>query len=169
MAPNRSGPRSAGASATRDGGKVVASNRRARHDYDILDVVEAGIALVGTEVKSCRAGQVVLKDAYARVEDGEVWLYNAHIAPFGQADGFGGHDPERRRKLLLHRSEIEELDERTAREGLTIVPLSVYFREGRAKVELGLAKGRRNYDKRHAIAERDAARETARAMSPKGR
>lgn len=151
------------------GVKLAASNRKARHDYDILDTFEAGMALVGTEVKSIRDGKVVLKDAHARVEDGELWLVGVHVAPYDLADGFSGHDPERRRKLLLHRSEIDELAERTAREGLTIIPLSVYFLEGRAKVELGLARGRRNYDKRHAIAERDAARETARAMSPKGR
>lgn len=151
------------------GVKLAASNRKARHDYDILDTFEAGIALVGTEVKSIRDGKVVLKDAHARVEDGELWLVGMHVAPYELTDGFGGHDPERRRKLLLHRSEIDELGERTAREGLTVVPLAVYFLEGRAKVELGLARGRRNYDKRHAIAERDAAREAARAMSPKGR
>ena len=151
------------------GVKVVASNRKARHDYDVLDTFEAGIALVGTEVKSLRDGKIVLKDAHARVEDGELWLVGVHIAPYELTDGFGGHDPERRRKMLLHRWEINELGERTAREGLTIVPLSVYFKEGRAKIELGLARGRRNYDKRHAIAERDAARETAKAMSPKGR
>lgn len=151
------------------GVKVVAKNRRARHDFDVLDTFEAGMALVGTEVKSLRDGKIVLKDAHARVEDGELWLVGVHIAPYELTDGFGGHDPERRRKMLLHRWEIEELGERTAREGLTIVPLSVYFKEGRAKIELGLARGRRNYDKRHAIAERDAARETAKAMSPKGR
>ena len=151
------------------GPKVVASNRKARHDYDVLDTFEAGMALVGTEVKSMREGKVVLKDAHARVEDGELWLVGVHVAPYELADGFGGHEPERRRKLLLHRWEIDELAERTAREGLTIVPLSVYFKEGRAKIELGLARGRKNYDKRHAIAERDAAREAAKAMSPKGR
>jgi len=149
--------------------KLVASNRKARHDYDVLDVFEAGMALVGTEVKSLREGKITLKDSHARVDDGELWLIGAHVSPYEMADGFGGHEPERRRKLLLHRSEIDELAERTAREGLTIIPLSVYFKEGRAKVELGLARGRRNYDKRHAIAERDAARETARAMSPKAR
>lgn len=151
------------------GVKVVAKNRRARHDFEVLDTFEAGMALVGTEVKSLRDGKIVLKDAHARVEDGELWLVGVHIAPYELTDGFGGHDPERRRKMLLHRWEINELGERTAREGLTIVPLSVYFKEGRAKIELGLARGRRNYDKRHAIAERDAARETAKAMSPKGR
>jgi SsrA-binding protein len=158
-----------GVPGSRRGVKVVASNRKARHDYDVLDTFEAGMALVGTEVKSLRDGKIVLKDAHARVEDGELWLVGVHVAPYEQADGFGGHDPERRRKLLLHRWEIDELGERTAREGLTIVPLAVYFRDGRAKVELGLARGRRSYDKRHAIAERDAAREAARAMSPKHR
>jgi SsrA-binding protein len=151
------------------GVKVVATNRRARYDYEILDTIEAGIALVGTEVKSMRAGQVVLKDSYARVEDGELWLLNAHVAPYGQADGFGGHDPERRRKLLVHRGEVDELAGRTQQQSLTLVPLSLYFRDGRVKVELGLARGRRRYDKRHAIAERDAAREAERAMAHRGR
>ena len=151
------------------GVKVVSSNRRVRHDYEVIDTIEAGIVLVGTEVKSLRAGQVVLKDAYAKVEDGELWLLNAHIAPYGQADGFGGHDPERPRKLLVHRGEIDELVGRTQQQSLTLVPLSVYFREGRAKVELALARGRRRYDKRHAIAERDAQREAERAMSRRHR
>jgi SsrA-binding protein len=151
------------------GVKVVATNRRARHDYEIIDTIEAGIALVGTEVKSLRAGQIVLKDSYARVEDGELWLLNAHVAPYGQADGFGGHDPERRRKLLVHRGEVDELAGRTQQQSLTLVPLSVYFRDGRVKVELALARGRRRYDKRHAIAERDAAREAERAMAHRGR
>ena len=151
------------------GVKPVATNRRARHDYEILDTFEAGMALVGTEVKSLRDGQIVLKDAHARVEDGEAWLIGVHVAPYELADGFSGHDPERRRKLLLHRWEIVELGERSAREGLTIVPLSVYFKDGRAKVELGLARGRKTYDKRHVIAERDAAREAAKAVSLKGR
>jgi SsrA-binding protein len=150
-------------------GVIVASNRKARHDYEILDTFEAGMALVGTEVKSLRDGKIQLKDAHARVEDGELWLVGVHVAPYEQADGFGGHDPERRRKLLLHRWEIDELASRSAQEGLTIVPLSVYFKEGRAKVELGLARGRRHYDKRQAIAARDAARETDRMMSVKHR
>jgi SsrA-binding protein len=145
--------------------KPVASNRRTRHDYEIVDVIEAGIALEGTEVKSCRAGQVVLKDAYARVEGGELWLFNVHIAPFDGADGFGGHDPERRRKLLVHRHEVEELAARTQQQSLTLVPLSVYFRGGRVKVELALGRGRRSYDKRHAIADREARREAERAVA----
>jgi SsrA-binding protein len=151
------------------GVKVVATNRRARHDYDVLETLEAGLALVGSEVKSLRAGQVQLKDAYAKVEDGELWLFNAHVAPYAQADGFGGHDPERPRKLLVHRDEIDELAGRTQQQSLTLVPLALYFRDGRAKVELALARGRRRYDKRHAIAERDATREAARAMAARRR
>ncbi len=147
------------------GVKVVATNRRARHDYDVLDTLEAGIALVGTEVKSLRAGQAQLKDAYAKVEGGELWLLNAHVAPYGQADGFGGHDPERPRKLLVHREEVEELAEQSQRQALAIVPLSIYFKDGRVKVELALARGRRRYDKRNAIAERDAQREAERAVA----
>lgn len=145
--------------------KVVATNRRARHDYEILDVFEAGIALVGTEVKSLREAKIQLKDSYGRVDSGELWLVGVHVAPYEQADGFGGHDPERPRKLLLHRHEIDELIERVTLEALTIVPLSVYFKEGRAKVEIALARGRKTYDKRAAIAERDAGREAARAMA----
>lgn len=147
------------------GTKLVASNRRARHDYEILDVVEAGIALVGTEVKSLREGKVQLKDSYARVERGEVWLVGVHVAPYEQADGFGGHDPERPRKLLLHRDEIADLGGRAQRESLALVPLSVYFKDGKAKVELALARGRRRYDKRAALAERDANRDIERAMN----
>ena len=158
-------PSKPSSNTTRDGIKAVASNRRARHDYEIIDVVEAGIALVGTEVKSCRAGQVVLKDAYARVEGGELWLFNAHIAPFDLTDGFGGHDPERRRKLLVHRHQVEELAERTQQQSLTLVPLSVYFRDGRVKVELAVGRGRRSYDKRQAIAEREAQREADRDVA----
>ncbi len=151
------------------GMKVVAKNRRARHDYEILEVREAGIALVGTEVKSLREGHIQLKDSYARIEAGELWLVGVHVSPYAQADGFGGHDPERRRKLLLHRREIVELANRVALEALTLVPLSVYFKEGKAKVELGLAKGRKRYDKRDAIATRDADRDAERALARRNR
>jgi len=140
----------------------VARNRRARHEYDILEVLECGIALVGSEVKSLRAGRASLQDAYARVEGGETWLYGVHIPPYEHAGAFGAHDPDRRRKLLLHRREIDELLGRTQQQSLTLVPLSIYFKDGKAKVELALAKGRRLYDKRHAIATRDAAREAER-------
>ena len=147
------------------GTKVVASNRRARHDYDILETFECGIVLTGSEVKSIRDGKIQLKDSFARVQDGEVWLHGVHISPYAYAHGANAHDPDRSRKLLLHRAEIDELMGRTQQESLTLVPLSVYFKEGRAKVELALAKGRRRYDKRQAIAKRDADREAARAMA----
>jgi SsrA-binding protein len=117
-----------------NGVKLVAKNRRARHDYEILETHEAGIALVGTEVKSIRDGHIQLKDSYAREDGGELWLVGVHISPYAQADGFGGHDPERRRKLLLHREEIAELVSRLAQESLTLVPLAVYFKHGKAKV-----------------------------------
>ena len=145
------------------GPKPVAQNRRARHDYDILQTFEAGIALVGSEVKSVREGKVQLKDSFARVDGGEAWLLGVHISPYAFAHGRDGHDPERPRKLLLHRAEIDELARRTQQESLTLVPLSVYFKEGRAKVELALARGRKLYDKRRAIAERDYEREVERA------
>jgi SsrA-binding protein len=147
------------------GTKVVASNRRARHDYDILETFECGIVLTGSEVKSLRDAKIQLKDSYARVQDGELWLHGVHVSPYAFASGDNAHDPDRARKLLLHRSEIDELAARTQQESLTLVPLSVYFKDGRAKVELALAKGRRRYDKRQAIATRDAAREAERAMA----
>ena len=145
--------------------KAVATNRRARHDYEILSTYEAGIQLVGSEVKSLRDGKVQLREAFARVQDGEVWLYALHIPPYANAAGFGAHDPERRRKLLLHRREIQELFVKTTQQPLTLVPLSIYFKDGRAKVELALARGRKTYDKRQAIAQRDFERETERRFS----
>jgi len=145
-----------------NGRKVVATNRRARHDYEILDTFECGIVLRGSEVKSLREAQVQLKDAYADIRDGEVWLERVHIAPYGFAAG-GGHDPERARKLLLHRREIDRLIGKVNEVGLTLIPLQVYFKDGRAKVEIGLAKGRRTYDKRQKIRERMERREMDRA------
>jgi SsrA-binding protein len=147
------------------GTKVVASNRRARYDYDILETFECGIVLTGSEVKSIRDGKIQLKDSYARVQDGEVWLHGVHVSPYAYAHGANAHDPDRSRKLLLHRAEIDEIMGRTQQDSLTLVPLSVYFQDRQAKVELGLAKGRRRYDKRQAIATRDAAREAERAMA----
>ncbi|MFM8870002.1 MAG: SsrA-binding protein SmpB [Actinomycetota bacterium] len=143
---------------------VLASNRKARHDYTILDVVEAGIVLLGSEVKSLRGGQVQLVDAYARILDGEVWLDGVHIAPYQFATGVGAHDPDRSRKLLLHRDEIDRLSDRVKRERLALVPLSLKLVEGKVKVELALAKGRRKEDKRQAIAERETKREIAREL-----
>jgi SsrA-binding protein len=146
----------------RDANRVVASNRRARHDYEIVDTAECGIVLQGSEVKSLREGRIALQDAYARIIDGEMWLFGVHVPPYAQANGFGAHEPDRRRKLLLHRRQIDEWMGRSQQQSLTMVPLSIYFKDGRAKVELALAKGRRQYDKRHAIAARDAGREAAR-------
>ncbi len=145
------------------GRKVVATNRKARHDFDILDTFECGIVLRGSEVKSLRDAQVQLKDAFADIRDGEVWLERVHIAPYGFAAG-GGHDPERPRKLLLHRREIERLIGKVNEVGLTLIPLQVYFKDGKAKVELALAKGRRTYDKRQKIRERMEKREMDRAQ-----
>lgn len=144
------------------GEKVVARNRKARHDYEILDMFECGIVLRGSEVKSLRNAQIELKDSYADIRDGEVWLERAHIAPYGFSSG-GGHEPERPRKLLMHRTEIDRLVGKVNEVGLTLVPLSVYFKNGRAKVELALVRGRRNYDKRQRIRERMEKREMERA------
>ena len=152
-----------------DGSRPVAQNRRARHDYDILETYEAGIVLVGSEVKSIREGKAQLRDSYARVQDGEVWLYGVHLPPYSFATGFGVVDPDRRRKLLLHRREIAELAKRTSQESLTLIPLSLYFKDGRAKVDIALARGRKRYDKRAAIAERDANREAERANAARRR
>ncbi|MDA8043667.1 MAG: SsrA-binding protein SmpB [Actinomycetota bacterium] len=149
--------------------RTVAQNRRARHDYDIIDTYEAGLVLVGSEVKSLREGKAQLRDSYARVQDGEVWLYGVHVPPYVFATGFATVDPDRRRKLLLHRRQIEDLAKRTQQDSLTLVPLSLYFKDGRAKVDLALAKGRRLYDKRHAIAARDADMEARRASAARRR
>ena len=151
------------------GVKVVASNRQARRNYSILETIEAGLVLTGSEVKSLRESKVQLADAYARIEDGEVWLVSLHIAPYSSAQAHTGHDPDRRRKLLLHRDEILRLGAKVDQERLTLVPLSIYFKEGRAKVELALARGRRVHDKRQAIAERDADLEARRALRARTR
>ena len=143
--------------------KLITKNRKARHDYFILEQMEAGIALQGTEVKSLRAGRANLKDSFARVQEGQVWLYGAHISPYDQGNRFN-HDPERPRRLLLHKREIWRLMGRVQEKGLTLVPLSLYFKRGNVKVELGLAKGKAEYDKREAIARRESDREIARAL-----
>ena len=138
------------------------SNRRARFEYEILDSYEAGIVLKGSEVKSLRAGKANLQDSYAIVKDGEVWLLNMHISPYEQANQFN-HDPIRTRKLLLHRSEILKLKAKTNEQGLTLVPLKLYFKQGTAKIELGVAKGKKLHDKRESIKERDVQREMRRS------
>jgi SsrA-binding protein len=150
-------------------GRPVAQNRRARYDYDILETYETGIVLAGSEVKSLREGKAQLRESFARVIDGEVWLYGMHVPPYAFAAGFGATDPDRRRKLLLHRRQIGELNRRTTQDSLTLVPLAVYFKDGRAKVDLALARGRKRYDKRHAIAARDADLEARRATATRRR
>ncbi len=145
------------------GDRVVATNRRARHDYEILDTLECGIVLTGSEVKSLREGKAQIAEAFARVDGGELWLYQSHIPPWSYATGFGSHDPDRKRKLLAHGHEIDRWRHLVETQSLTLVPLRVYFSSGRAKVELALARGRRHQDIRQAIAKRDAEREMARA------
>ena len=158
MAPHRD--------RTTSGGdrKVIASNRRARHDYGIVDSIEAGIVLTGSEVKALREGHAQLADAFARIIRGQVWLDGVHIPPYQMAKGFGAHDPDRARKLLLHAREIEKIERLVANEHLALIPLALYFKDGRVKVELGMAKGRRKADKRQVLAERDSKLEIARAM-----
>lgn len=146
------------------GDRVVASNRRARRDYEILDTFECGIVLSGSEVKALRESKAQIRDGFARVERNEMWLLNVTISPWSHASTQGGHEPERRRKLLMHRSEINRLGAKMDRENLSLIPLSLYFSNGRAKLELALARGRRTYDKRQVIAKRDADLEARRAM-----
>lgn len=143
--------------------KTVTVNRKAYHDYHILESLEVGIVLTGTEIKSIRAGRVNIRDAYARPEGGELWLLNSHVAAY-QAGSYQNHEPNRPRKLLLHRRQIDELAGMVAQKGLTLVPLKLYIKRGNAKLELGVARGKRLHDKRETIARREAVREIERAM-----
>ena len=143
--------------------KTIAVNKKAYHDYHILESYEAGLALKGSEIKSIRLGRVNIKDAYAKPEGGELWLYNSHIAAY-QAGGFDSHEPDRRRKLLMHRNQIAELAAVVSQKGLTLVPLRVYIKNGIAKLEIGVGRGKKQYDKRDAIARRDTERELERAL-----
>jgi SsrA-binding protein len=145
------------------GRKLIAQNRKARHDYAILDTYEAGVVLTGTEVKSLRAGRASLVDSFASIKDGELWLQGVHIPEYTQGT-WTNHEPRRSRKLLLHREEINRLIGKTRESGLTLVPLQLYFRDGKVKIELALARGKRSYDKRQDMARRDARREITRAM-----
>ncbi len=149
--------------AAEQGKKIIASNRRARHEYTIEDVVEAGLVLTGTEVKSLRAGRANLSDGFGQITDSEAWLHGVHIPQYTQGT-WTNHEPRRTRKLLLHRREIDKLASSMREQGLTLVPLSLYFRDGKVKIELGLARGKRTYDKRHELAKRDAAREVDREL-----
>jgi SsrA-binding protein len=146
------------------GRKLIAQNRKARHDYHIDDVYEAGLVLTGTEVKSLRAGQATLVDGFAHIRDGEAWLAGVHIPEYTEGT-WTNHEPRRERKLLLHRQEIVRLIGKTKETGVTMVPLAMYFKDGKAKVEIALARGKRTYDKRQALAEKQSKRETERALS----
>jgi SsrA-binding protein len=143
--------------------KIIAKNRRARHDYHVVDSVEAGVVLKGTEVKSVRLGKVQLVDSFAKIDGGELFLYGVHISPYEQGNRFNV-DPRRTRKLLVHRGEIRRLDRQVREKGMALIPLSVYLKRGRVKLKIGVCRGKRLYDKRRAIAERDAQREMERAM-----
>lgn len=144
--------------------KVVATNRKASFEYFLMEKFEAGMSLVGSEIKSIRAGQISIVEAYVDVENGaEAWLIEAHIAPYEQASHFN-HDPKRKRRLLLHKKEIREMWDSVRQKGMTIVPTRVYLKDGRAKIEIAIAKGKKNYDKREAIAKRDEARSSERAL-----
>ena len=145
------------------GTKLIAQNRKARHDYSVEETVEAGLALVGTEVKSCRAGKVNLADSYASIQDGEAWLLQCHISPYSHGNRHN-HDPMRPRKLLLHRSELERLSAKVNQEGRTLVPLRLYFKHGLAKAEIAVARGKRLHDKRESMAKRDAERDMRRQL-----
>ncbi len=143
--------------------KIVCQNKKARYDYDIIEVIEAGMVLVGTEVKSLREGRANLKDSYARVRNGELYLVQAHISPYTHTH-YDNHDPERVRKLLVHKRELKRLTGKTQEKGLTLVPLKIYFKEGKAKVELALASGKKSYDKRETLKRKDQKREMERAI-----
>ncbi len=149
--------------SSHSGVKIVARNRKAQHEYFILERLEAGLVLQGSEIKSIRSGQISLAEAYVSVDGQEAWLVDAHIAPYDQASYYN-HDPRRRRKLLLHRSEIIRLWNEVRQKGVTVIPLQVYLKDGRAKVEIAVAKGKKLYDKRQTIARRDAEREMERQL-----
>jgi SsrA-binding protein len=149
--------------AAEQGKKIIASNRRARHEFTIEDTVEAGLVLTGTEVKSLRAGRATITDGFGQINDSEAWLHGVHIPEYTQGT-WTNHEPRRTRKLLLHRKEIDRLASSIKERGLTLVPLSLYFKDGKVKIELGLARGKRTYDKRHDLAKRDAAREVEREL-----
>lgn len=150
--------------AKETGRKLIAQNKKARHDYTIIDTYECGLVLTGTEVKSLRQGRASLVDGFVSVESGEAWLYNVHVPEYSQGT-WTNHSARRKRKLLLHREEIDKLDSKTGETGNTIVPLALYFKDGRAKIEIALAKGKKEYDKRQALREKQDTRETSRVIS----
>lgn len=148
--------------------RLIAENRKARHDYHVLEVFETGVVLLGTEVKAIREGRVNLRDSYARLDNGEVWLLNVHISPYSHR-GYAEHPEKRQRKLLMHRHEIRKLTGKVAEKGLTLVPLEMYFKDGRVKVALALAKGKQEHDKRETIRRREIDRETRAAVKSRQR
>ena len=152
-----------GKTAREEAQKIVADNRKAQHDYLFVETFEAGVALLGTEVKSIREGGANLRDSFARIEDGEVWVYNIHVSPYRNR-GYSDHDPTRRRKLLLHRHEIRKLIGKTVERGMTLVPVRMYFKGGRLKIAISLAKGKKAHDKRETIKRRETERETRAAV-----
>ena len=162
-------PKTADGKAKRDTIQVIAVNNKAYHDYLIRDTVEAGLVLTGTEIKSIRAGKVNLREAYAKAEGGELWLNNMHIAPYEAGDRWSPQNPIRKRKLLLHRTQIKELDRQTRSKGLTLVPVRLYITNDRAKIELAVAQGKKIYDKRQVMAEKEAARDIERAVRARTR
>ncbi len=147
-----------------DGYKLISDNRQARHEYEILDTFEAGVELLGTEVKSIRAGKINLRDGFAQIRDAQIWLHNVHISPHDTTNKAYNHDPRRTRRLLLHREEIRKLIGKVEQQGLTLVPLKVYFKRGWVKVNLALARGKKLHDKRDSLKEKQAKREIARVM-----
>jgi len=151
-----------------DAGRVIADNRKALYDYHVLDTFEAGVVLLGTEVKSIREGSVNLRDSYARLDNGEVWLLNLHIGPYSHS-GYASHEDRRQRKLLLHKAEIRKLTGKVAEKGLTLVPLRMYFKDGRVKVAIALARGKQLHDKRETIRRREVDRETRAAVKARNR
>ena len=151
-----------------DAGRVIADNRKAFHDYHVLETFEAGVVLLGTEVKAIREGRVNLRDSYARLDKGEVWLLNVHISPYSHT-GYAHHEERRQRKLLLHRTEIRKLTGKVAEKGLTLAPLRMYFKDGRVKVALALVKGKQEHDKRETIRRREVDRETRAAVKERSR
>ncbi|HET9015025.1 MAG TPA: SsrA-binding protein SmpB [Thermomicrobiaceae bacterium] len=156
------------APAETGGERVVTTNRKAFHDYHVEEELEAGLALTGTEIKSIRAGRVNLRDAYARIDNGELWLVGMHVSPYEHAGGYFQHDPDRPRKLLVHRSELDYLRSRVEARGYTLVPVRLVLRKGRAKVDIGVARGKKLYDKRDTMAEREAQRDVERALRQRG-
>src|SRR5262245_55856122 len=152
-----------GKTAREEAQKIIADNRKASHDYHFIETFEAGVALLGTEVKSIRDGGANLRDSFARIEDGEVWVYNVHISAYANR-GYSDHDPKRRRKLLLHRHEIRKLIGKTVERGMTLVPIKMYLKDGRVKIAISLAKGKKAHDKRETIRRREVDRETRAAV-----